>query len=230
MKLPQCEIIFTPEFSKSEILFVSGGRKPEKNYFLQLAEDRKIFCVDKGIDICREENILPQFLIGDFDSAFKESVHWAIEKKIPIEIHPADKDFTDLQLALEFAEKNYKKNSAIITGVFGGRADHLFSTIFTCANSNLKICLADEREIIFFLKDNSAAEINFFEKPFAVSLLPISEICDGVTIDNVHWTLDKAKLFQKIPNAVSNRIKNENEKIKISVRKGTLAVYLNFEN
>ena len=153
MKLPQCEIIFQHEIFDSEILFVSGGRKPEKNYFLKLAENRKIICVDKGIDICRENNILPEILIGDFDSAEKNSVDWAI--------------------------------------------DHLFSTIFTCANCDKKIFLADEQEIIFFLKENETAEIKFFKKPVAISLLPISEICEGVNIDNVHWTLDNAKLFQK---------------------------------
>ena len=88
--------------------------------------------------------------------------------------------------------------------------------------------MADEREIIFFLKDNDVAEVKFFDKPFAISLLPISEVCDGVSIDNVRWQLSDAKLFQKIPNAVSNRL--EGEKIKISVRSGTLAVYFAFEN
>ena len=133
-----------------------------------------------------------------------------------------------MQLVLKFAEKIFKKNPAVITGTFGGRFDHLFSTIFSCGNSELKIFLADEREIIFFLKDNDVAEVKFFDKPFAISLLPISEVCDGVSIDNVRWQLSDAKLFQKIPNAVSNRL--EGEKIKISVRSGTLAVYFAFEN
>lgn len=229
MKLPQCEIFFNDEENFSEeILFVSGGRKPDKKYFLKLAENKKIFAVDRGIEICRENNILPTVLIGDFDSAEKFSVDWAIKNKIPVERHPVDKDFTDLQLVLKFAEKNFKKNPAVITGTFGGRFDHLFSTIFSCGNSELKIFLADEREIIFFLKGGEVAEVKFFDKPFAISLLPISEICEGVSIDNVHWQLSDAKLFQKIPNAVSNRL--EGEKIKISVRSGTLAIYFAFEN
>ena len=228
MKLPQCEIIFTPEIFEDKILFVNGGRTPDKNFFTELAQDRKIFCVDKGIEICHATNILPEILIGDFDSAEKISVDWAVENKIPTEVHPVDKDFTDLQLALDFAEKNYKKNSAVITGTFGGRVDHLFSTIFTCANSELKICLADEQEIIFFLKDNEVAEINFFKKPFAISLLPISETCEGVNLNNVHWQLENKKLLQKIPNAISNRL--EGDKIKISLDAGILAVYFAFEN
>ena len=226
MRLPQCEIISAPKTFDEEILIVSGGRKPEKNFFLNVAKNKKIFAVDKGIEICHENNILPEILIGDFDSAENFSVDWAVENKIPVVRHPVDKDFTDLQLALEHVEKNYKKNSALITGTFGGRFDHLFSTIFTCANSDLKICLADEMEIIFFLKGGESAEINFFDKPIAISLLPISEICEGVTINNVRWQLDGAKLFQNFPNAVSNRL--ESNKIKISLRAGCLAIYFAF--
>ena len=222
MKLPQCEIKICPEKVLEEILLVNGGRQPDKKYFLELAKDRKIFAIDKGIDICRAANILPEKLIGDFDSAEKISVDWAEKNKIPVERHPVDKDFTDLQLALELLHEKI----ILVTGAFGGRVDHLFSTIFTCANSNLKIFLADEQEIIFFLKGGESAEIKFFQKPFAVSLLPMTEICDGVSIDNVHWQLDNAKLFQKIPSAISNRL--EGEKIKINLRAGTLAIYFVF--
>ena len=228
LQLSQCEIVFEGENFGEEILFVSGGRKPDLKYFLELAKDKKIFAIDKGIELCHATKILPEILIGDFDSAEKFSVDWAIKNKIPVERHPVDKDFTDLQLALDFAEKNYKKNSAVITGSFGGRFDHLFSTIFSCAYSDLKIFLVDEQEIIFFLKDGEVAEVNFFKKPFAISLLPITEICEGVSIDNVHWQLKNAKLFQKLPNAVSNRL--EDKKIKINLRTGVLAVYFSFES
>ena len=227
MKFPQCEIIFSEPLSEKEILFIGGGRFPSEKYFLQLAEKRKIFCVDRGIELCRKLNILPKILIGDFDSANKNSVDWAKKNKIPIERHPVEKDFTDTQLAIDFAERSEENFSAVMTGVFGGRFDHLFSNIFTCANSTKKLFLADDREIIFYLNGGESAEIFFEKKPLAVSLVPMCEICEGVTTKNLHWELNGAKLFQKIPNAVSNR--TESDKIKISAESGTLAIYFCFE-
>lgn len=224
MKLPQCEINFADEEITQEILLVGGGRFPSENYFLQLAENRKIFCIDRGIKICHDLKILPEILIGDFDSAEKIFVDWAAENKIKIIRHPVEKDFTDTQLALELL----KNSSAILTGAFGGRFDHLFSTIFSCANFESKIFLADEHEIIFYLHGGETATINFFEKPVAVSLLPMKNICDGVTTKNLHWELNNAKLFQNLPNAISNR--NENAEIKISVETGTLAIYFSFKD
>ena len=139
MKFPQCEIIFSEKLPEKEILFIGGGKFPGEKYFLQLAENREIFCIDKGIELCHKLNILPKILIGDFDSANKISVDWAKKNKIPIKRHPVEKDFTDTQLAINFAERSEENFSAVMTGVFGGRFDHLFSNIFTCANSTKKL-------------------------------------------------------------------------------------------
>ena len=221
MQFPQCELL---NILNAEILLVAGGRRPSEKFFKSVAQGRKIFAVDRGIEICRACNILPEILIGDFDSAENSALDWAIKNKIPVERHPVEKDFTDTQLALEILPKNF---SAIVTGIFGGRLDHLYSNIFTCANYE-NIFLADEREIIFYLKGGESVEVNFFEIPMAVSLLPITETCEGVTTENLHWELSNATLKQNLPNTISNRA--ENSKIKISVERGTLAIYFCFND
>ena len=225
LRLPNCEIIFPAQIGE-EILFVAGGRRAEEKFFLELARGRKIFAIDKGIEICRDLNILPKILIGDFDSAESSAVDWAVKNKIPIERHPVDKDFTDMQLALNFfTEKNCTsdRDFVIVTGIFGGRLDHLFSNVFTCAASKFRTCLVDERENIFFVNGGECVEVKFFAKPTSISLLPVTEICEGVAIKNVHWELNGATLRQNFPNAISNRV--EDDEIKISVTSGTLAIY-----
>ena len=217
--LPQCEIFYPAQIGE-EILFVAGGRRTNEKFFLELARGRKVFAVDKGIEICRDLNVVPEILIGDFDSAESSAVDWARAKKIQIERHPVDKDFTDTQLALNLVDE---KNFVVVTGIFGGRFDHLFSNVLTCAAAKNRCCLADEREIIFFVNGGESFTVNFFSRPKALSLLPVTEICEGVTIKNVHWELDGATLRQNFPNAVSNRV--ESAEIKISVASGTLAVY-----
>ena len=228
MVLPQCEIKGQGTRDKEqEILFVSGGRPPSREFFLSVAGGRKIFAVDKGVEVCRACAVVPNFLIGDFDSAENSAVEWARAKNIPVEKYPADKDLTDTQLALNRAAEIFGEHVALLTGCFGGRFDHLYSTIFTCAAIDRKIFLADEREIVFYLRGGESTEINFFRKPLAVSLLPMTEICAGVTTKNLHWELDGATLTQNFPNATSNRL--DADKISVSVGRGTLAVYAYFE-
>ena len=222
LKLPQCEINYPAQIGR-ECLFVAGGRRPSEEFFFEVSRGRKIFAVDKGIEICRDLNILPKILIGDFDSAESSAVNWARENKIPIERHPVDKDFTDTQLALNLTDE---KSFVVLTGIFGGRFDHLFSNVFTCATAKVNTCLADEREVIFFVRGGESFTVKFFVRPMALSLLPITEICEGVTLKNVHWELENATLKQNFPNAVSNRV--ESDTIKISIKSGTLVVYFSF--
>ena len=225
MRLPQCEIFYPT--TTQEILFISGGRPPSREFFLEVASGRKLFCIDKGIELCKACKVIPNILIGDFDSANQSAVKWARAKNIPVEKYPADKDFTDTQLALSRAAEIFGEHVAILTGCFGGRVDHLYSTIFSCAAANQKIFLADEREIIFYLRGGESATINFFKKPLAVSLLPMTSTCAGVSTKNLHWELNGATLTQNFPNATSNRI--DNDKIFISLGRGTLAIYFCFD-
>ena len=225
MILPQCEIFYPA--TAQEILFVAGGKAPDGDWFGEVADGRKIFCADKGIEICRACEVVPNFLIGDFDSADGDAVKWARDKNIPVEKYPADKDFTDTQLALSRAAEIFGEYVAILTGCFGGRFDHLYSTIFTCAALDRKVFLADEREIIFYLRGGEEVAITFFKKPFAVSLLPMTDSCAGVTTKNLHWELDGATLTQNFPNATSNRA--DNDKISVGIAKGILAIYFCFE-
>ena len=223
MRLPQCELALT---RAQEILFVGGGRPPSRQFFLSIAGRRKIICVDKGIELCKACGVVPNFLIGDFDSANQSAIGWARANNVPVESYPADKDFTDTQLALSRAAELFGEHTAILTGAFGGRVDHLYSTIHTCAALNRSIVLADDREIIFYVKGGEEATIKFFKTPLAVSLLPMTSTCRGVTTKNLHWELDGATLAKDFPNATSNRI--EHGEVFISVDGGTLAIYLCF--
>lgn len=225
MIFPQCEIDFPT--SAQEILFVSGGRVPNRDWFKTVASGRKIFCVDKGIELCKACDIVPSVLIGDFDSANTSAVDWARMKKILVESYPSDKDLTDTQLALKRATEIFGEHTAILTGAFGGRFDHVYSTIFTCAAIDRQIFLADERELVLYVKSGETVDVKFFRKPLAVSLLPMTSTCAGVSTKNLHWELDGASLTQNFPNAISNRI--DDEKISVSVELGTLAIYACFD-
>ena len=216
---------------------VAGGRKPSSDWFNKVHLNRHIICIDHGIDFCRENGIVPEILIGDLDSAASESVEWALNNGVKIERHPVDKDFTDTQLAFNQLDDN---DFAIITGAFGGRLDHLYSTLFTCANSKIKNCLSDERETVLFISSGESLSIEFKTKPLALSLLPMTEICQGVNIDGVHWSLNSATLRQSIPNAISNRVNDfvgncvskriDYKTTHLSVKEGRLAIYLCFDS
>ena len=226
IRLPQLKI-FAPTPTE-KILFISGGRPPTLEWLLNCAANiDRVWCIDHGIDTCRQAEIIPELLIGDLDSARSDSVDWARAHNVTVEQHPVDKDFTDTQLALRRLEQSDNPPFVILTGVFGGRLDHLYATLFSCAQSPLKICLADQHELIAFVRGGETIRLHFDVRPFALSLLPISNLCRGVSIDGVHWKLERAELSQALPNAVSNRV--ENDIVNVSIERGIVAVVLTFD-
>ena len=235
LELPQLKIAYEDRMPKKnlhtqETVFLCGGRPPSLEWLATLLNGhRKIWAIDRGIDLCYQMNLAPDFLIGDLDSASQAAIDWVCTKDFRSEMHPRDKDLTDFQLAIKsFTTKFF--SPIIITGIFGGRLDMTLSNIFTCAYLRNFVVLSDQYETIFFLKSCEEAQVILNEHFDIVSLIPITENCLGVSIDNVHWKLDGAMLQRKLPSTVSNRLpKNfdpsKKKPISISLLRGTMAVY-----
>ena len=228
IKLPQVTFSFEKALPEHQYLFITGGRPPLNSWLRTAAKDCIIWCIDRGIDSCRSAGLIPEHLFGDGDSASKEGWDWAVSQKIPIEKYQSEKDFTDTQLALEYASRD-PEAMVVLTGCFGKRFDHLYSTFFSCSHSKMPICLADEQEVLFPLTSGNELTIIPERRPLALSLLPITAVCSGVNITNVRWPLQNAELNQAFPNAVSNRIKGE-APVRVSLSDGILGVYMYWEN
>ena len=229
ISLPQLKIFSSEPAPSQKFLLIIGGDAPSSEWLIKCAASvDHIIAVDRGIDACLQSNLIPELLIGDLDSARIDSINRARSERIPIEQFPVDKDFTDLQLALKKIEGinpsdpispiNPINPIAVITGAFGGRVDHLYANIFSCAHSNVRTILADQSEIMCFVRPDT---------PITLSLLPITEVCSGVSIDGVHWSLEHAALRQSFPNAISNRV--ENKSVNVSISEGILAVAACFD-
>lgn len=209
-------------------LMVLGGRAAAPEWLKSISFNTATWAVDKGLDCCFKAGIIPDRLIGDGDSASESSWQHAEELGIPISKFFRDKDFTDFQLALNiFSKSNKRENGVFITSCFGGRFDHLWSTIITfCASKGTyrPIGAADEREGLLFLEGEASAVLTFSKAPEAVSVIPFTEQCTGVSMDGVRWPLNKAVLEYAVPYSISNRLEASNI-IKFDVESGTVGIY-----
>ena len=114
----------------------------------------------------------------------------------------------------------------ILSGGFGGRFDHAFSLLYALVGTNLHGCIADDCEFLLILRDEDAVTLHLSSIPKSISLLPLSPVCSGVSIDGVHWPLTGATLRQHEPYAISNRLSSSDHRIAIKNGKGILALYL----
>ncbi|WP_371379160.1 thiamine diphosphokinase [Sporomusa aerivorans] len=229
LKLPQTELMFKKPLPAATLVMTAGGRPPESEWFLQLANGLPLWCIDSGIHICRQAGLTPDRIIGDGDSASPEAWAWGKSLGVPVEVYPKDKDYTDFQLALYRAKEMHGTATAIVSGIWGGRFDHAFSNIQSLAGweaLGIKGIAADESEVLFFLSDQDTVRIKAEVMPDIISLLSLSDCCSDVTIAGVRWPLQKAQLQRSLPYAISNQPLADCREVSVSVTKGLLAVYL----
>ena len=124
--------------------------------------------------------------------------------------------------------QNVRDPLVILTAAFGGRLDHLMSTAAVAAHADIPCVLADERETLLYLRDGETIHITCETFPRAISLLPFTEECTGVTTEGLYWELADAQIGSRTSLAVSNVLAPENsaKTFTISIARGVLGVYL----
>lgn len=226
LDFPQMKIKFYQGYLNN-LLVVAGGRKPLKKWLEKVSTDKIIWCADSGLDCCADLKTWPQRVYGDRDSFAENSLQLMVEHQIEEFVFPVAKDKTDLQLLLSDLPVN---SSVIVTGVWGGRFDHLYSNVFSISavkkSKKINLILADEREVMVILAAGEHINCDFLEKPFAVSLLPL-EKNNNVSIKGVKWNLEYSPLFLDNPYAISNEILDK--KLEIKVHAGLIGCYFYFK-
>lgn len=186
-------------------VIVSGGKSPSllllKN---ELKDADTLICVDSGGIFLRDCDIIPDYLVGDFDSINKASLDYFKNSECKVLEYPKDKDFTDTELALELAAE-LNSDTIILLGCTGSRIDHLLGNL-----GLLKICLS--KNIKAFIKDDNNS-IMLTDKPIIIkgepgatfSVQAFSEAVTNLTIGGSKYPLNKHKLSLGDPLTISNQ-------------------------
>ncbi len=155
-------------------------------------------------------------VVGDFDS---------IEPHVqgPKLHHAPEQDSTDcdklLALAYELGER-----SITLAGVEGDLPDHVLSTLYSAARSQLAVRFAYRRGIGWIISPARAVSY-----PSAagrrISLLPLAP-CLGVNLTGVKWPLDQATLHPHGLVSISNEA--ESAKIECSIVEGSALLFIEY--
>ena len=213
------------EVSMSQTVnIVSGGRIGDRDFFrkkISLMENGLIICCDGGVRHLQQTEIKPDVIIGDMDSIDSDQLESYSRQDVKIIKYPASKDFTDTELALDYAI-NLKPAVIYIWAAFGGRLDHTLANVFLLEKAKalpIKAYVIDEYCEVFLL--NSDVIINESAGQ-TVSLIALSPQVEGITLRGFLYPLDDATLRMGESRAVSNTINGD--EAKISVRSGSLLV------
>ncbi len=171
-----------------------GNYETVKGY---LEPDDFVICCDSGLKHRARLGIIPDLIIGDFDS--HENPHLPIETIVL----PCEKDYTDTFTAVrEAVSRGY--NEFLLLGVFGGRMDHALENIYSLVylDNRGKKALAVDDYSEFEIVSRSAAYIED-RYPF-FSLVNIVGEAKGITIKNAKYPLENAEITTENQYGISN--------------------------
>ncbi|MGI6050101.1 MAG: thiamine diphosphokinase [Acetivibrionales bacterium] len=183
-----------------------------------------VIAADGGLMHLKKAHLIPDLLIGDFDSLPANLLKEARQsKEIEVAQFPPQKDLTDLELALNLAiEKG--TTHLVILGATGNRLDHTTANIhllYKLMKNNISGYIEDNNNRIYMTDKELILEREY---GYNVSILPLPPVANGVTTKGLVYKLDNADLSFGTGLGVSNEFNDE--KAVISVRKGLLLVFL----
>ena len=161
-----------------------------------------ILAADAGFLTARSLGVVPQILLGDFDSLGEPDVPDGTELiRVPVE-----KNDTDTQLAVRVALERGARELVIIGGL-EGRVDHTLSSLAILedlAAKHIPAVLTNGKNRVRFLRNNGALIAR--SKFRFLSLIAADPVVKGVTVEGCKYPLKNAKLSRLNQYAVSNEI------------------------
>ncbi|MEG1286545.1 MAG: thiamine diphosphokinase [Clostridium sp.] len=203
-------------------LIVSGGRAPTKELLLEYKNNSDIIIgADSGCEVLLKYNVMPTYILGDFDSASKETIDKLEKMGISKYKYKKEKDYTDTELAFQLA---LDKGATEITllGVTGTRYDHTLGNIgllLKALELDVKAKIVDDNNKIYLINKNTEFIGKFGD---IISFQAYFQTVKGLYIQGAKYELSNYDL--KIGESVT--ISNEflDKPIKISFRDGILMV------
>jgi len=108
----------------------------------EVPADATVIAADGGVDRALELGLRVDLAIGDFDSVTPEGLAAVEAAGARIERHPAAKDATDLELALEEAVSRDPAR-IVVLGSGGGRLDHLLGSLLLLGSERYAVAEID---------------------------------------------------------------------------------------
>jgi len=193
------------------ILIFAGGDILASSLADELPSPDLVVAADIGYDLALSLGYRVDALVGDMDSISTVE----IPDHVLVEQHPADKDQTDLDLALDFATGNAPGRVVVIGGT-GGRFDHEVATIgLICSDRWAGIDEIDwvsSRGRAFVVR---RTRILHGDVGSTLSLIPIGGPATRVRTQGLQWDLGGQDLVSGSTHGVSNVLRAPFAEIKI---------------
>jgi thiamine pyrophosphokinase len=144
--------------------------------------------VDGGLKHCKSLNIVPKWIVGDFDSIDSSTLE-EFKGLDSINLKRA-KDVTDLEVAIDQAKALSSLAQIIIFGGLGGRLDHTLTNIFLLLRNPGQLFLESEKQVLFAVSETSGEVQISHSQAKTLALFPLNGPTK-VILSNKVYDLDR---------------------------------------
>ncbi len=194
-------------------IVVTGGEPVDAG--IEVPPARVVIAADSGLQHAVALGLDVDLVVGDLDSVDTNAL---ADLDVAVERHPADKDATDLELALAAARDRGARRVVVLGGA-GGRIDHLLGNALLLgsaewAGMEVEWRAAGSRALVV----RGAGRLEG-EPGDLVSLLPLGGPA-VVTTGGLRWSLDAETLSPGTTRGISNEMTGR--AAAVSVHSGTV--------
>ena len=194
-----------------QTVIVSGGMV-EKDFALSILKSEEtefVIGVDRGLVFLYDNEIKPDYIVGDFDSLPGEILeYYRQEREIPIRTYNPVKDATDTKIALDKALEEGSTEIWIL-GATGTRIDHVVCNLQILKEAwekKVPVWIVDSRNKIGLPVEKTFSLKKEEQYGTYVSLFPMGETVEGLTLKGFKYPLDHYQLKDREGLGVSNEI------------------------
>lgn len=180
-----------------------------------------IIAADGGSRHCLGLGVIPDLVVGDFDSLAADDLRQLQEAGVELARYPAHKDFTDLELALQHARQR-GASEVLVLAAMGGRWDQTLANVLLPAGqefADLTVRLIDGNQEISLIRPGQALEIQ--GRPGdTLSLISLLGNAQGVSTTGLEYPLNGETLYFGSTRGISNVIQESH--VSITLQAGLL--------
>ena len=205
-----------------QVVVIGNGHFTPHSHIKSLYDDIFVVDVKGGTKHIIKQNLIPDLIIGDLDSLSYLVRQKIRQHNVPVITYPKDKDFTDLELAINSLLKCKPKNITFL-GLLGKRWDQTFANFClmeSCLNHGIKCRMVDGSTTIWLINSSIAFKASIGD---TVSLHPLTNEVQGITTKGLKFILKDDILSRAASRGISNVAVNRS--VTISVRSGRLFVF-----
>ncbi|MDF2677028.1 MAG: thiN [Bacillota bacterium] len=205
-------------------VIIASGSDIEKHVFEEENINVEyVICADGGLEKAEKLNLIPNIVVGDLDSVSPDILKHYLNKNVELIKYPVEKDFTDMEIAIEYAiSKNYK--DIILVGATGTRLDHTMGNILLLEKyflNGIKIKILDNNNIIQIMGNILQLK---HKKNYYVSIIPVTETIEGVSLKGFKYPLHNVTIKRGSTLCISNEIMDDLGII--TIEKGNALVFM----